>query len=225
MVQWWDTLTFVHWRFAASDVQRLLPDGLAVETFDGTAWVGLVPFFLRVGLPRMPSLPWMSRFPETNVRTYVVGPDGRPGIYFFSLDAASAPTVMGAGPWYGLSYVYADASLERHGSRVRFTSERRHPRAPAAAFAAEYRPVGPVARAGDGLDAWLTERYCAYTAAGPSLRRAEIHHPPWPLQAAELQLDLTTMTPDGIDLPADAPLVHFSARQDVVIWPLERVAA
>ncbi len=85
MVQWWEEVTFLHWPFEPGAVQRLLPPQLAVETFDDMAWVGLVPFYLKVGLPGLPSVPWLSRFPETNVRTYVRSADGASGLWFFSL--------------------------------------------------------------------------------------------------------------------------------------------
>ena len=90
MVHWWDELTFIHWRYEPEQVQRLLPEGLEVETMDGSAWVGLVPFFLRVGLPHVRPVPWLSQFAETNVRTYVRSADGRSGVWFFSLEAARA---------------------------------------------------------------------------------------------------------------------------------------
>jgi len=113
MYQDWRDLTFLHWRYEPDVVQKLLPRGLTVQTFDGSAWIGLVPFVMdRVRFPGVPALPWMSRFPETNVRTYVSGPDGSDGIYFFSLDAANPLAVEIARRWYGLNYLRARMSLE-----------------------------------------------------------------------------------------------------------------
>ena len=97
MIHWWEQVTFIHWRFDPVVVQRLLPSGLTVETFDGSAWVGLVPFYMRVALPKSRSVPWLSRFAETNVRTYVKGTDGTNGVWFFSLDAARLGARIGDG--------------------------------------------------------------------------------------------------------------------------------
>ena len=111
MVHWWDELTFLHWRFRREEVQRLLPAGLEVETCDGSAWVGLVPFYLRVGAPRVRPIPWFSQFAETNVRTYVRSADGESGIWFFSLDAARLPAVLAARTTYWLRYFWADMGV------------------------------------------------------------------------------------------------------------------
>jgi hypothetical protein len=127
MVQWWDELTFIHWQFDPAVVQRLLPSGLAVETFDGAAWVGLVPFFLRVGLPGVPSLPWVSRFPETNVRTYVRSRDRARGIWFFSLDAARLGAVLVARSTYHLPYFWSKMAIERSGPQISYRCRRRWP--------------------------------------------------------------------------------------------------
>ena len=98
MSQRWERLTFLHWSFDPSTVQRLVPEWLHVETFDGAAWVGAVPFFMRVGTPRRHRIAWVSHFCETNVRTYVRDHEGRSGIWFFSLDAARLGAVAVARP-------------------------------------------------------------------------------------------------------------------------------
>ena len=109
-------LTFLHWRYPPETVQALLPDGLEVETFDGVAWVGLIPFLMDRVRPRwLPPVPWLSRFPETNVRTYVRGPDGRTGIWFFSLDAARLPAVLAARVGFGLPYYWSEMSVRAMG--------------------------------------------------------------------------------------------------------------
>ena len=222
MAQTWDDLLFVHWPVDPDQVRPHVPDGLELDLRDGTAWRGITPFRLhglraRGTLP----LPYVSRFLEINVRTYVTR-GGKPGIWFFSLDATSQGAVEVARRAYRLPYHPMRASYEERGLFLRWRSSRTGADRPYV-FEASFRPAGDPAPAEHGsLAAFLTERYCLYAADGPELSRAEIHHPPWPLQQAELELDLTTMTPDGIDLPADAPLVHFSARQDVVLWRLER---
>jgi uncharacterized protein YqjF (DUF2071 family) len=127
MVHWWEELTFLHWRYPPELVQRLLPQGLTVETFDGTAWVGLVPFFLRVGLPGVPSAPWISRFAETNVRTYVRSADGASGIWFFSLDAARLGAVVVARLSYRLPYFWSRMAIDRSDSTISYSCRRRWP--------------------------------------------------------------------------------------------------
>src|SRR5688500_17571459 len=156
MVHWWDELTFLHWRFDPSDVQRLLPAGLSVETFDGTAWVGLVPFFLRVGLPAVPSVRWLSEFAETNVRTYVRGPDGTSGIWFFSLDAARRGAVVPARATYRIPYFWSQMAIDHEGDVVRYRCRRRWPGPVGAASDVAVR-IGPPFAA-DELDHFLTAR-------------------------------------------------------------------
>src|SRR5512135_1436091 len=124
----WHTLTFLHWPYEPAWVQALLPPGLTAQTFDGRAWVGLVPFEMVVRWPGGPAVPWLSRFPETNVRTYVTGPDGTTGVWFLSLDAARLPAVAAARAGWGLPYYWnAQMSVVRRGDRVRYQSRRSWP--------------------------------------------------------------------------------------------------
>lgn len=221
MAQTWADLLFVHWPVDAAQLRPYVPDGLELDLRDGQAWLGVTPFRLEgLRLRGTVPLPYVSRFLEINVRTYVTR-GGRPGIWFLSLDATSQAAVAVARRLYRLPYHHMRASYEERGLFLRWRSSRTDAVRPYV-FEASCRAVDAPAPAAPGsLEAFLTERYCLYAAAGGDLYRAEIHHPPWPLQTAELDLDLTTMTPDGIDLPTDAPLVHFSARQDVVLWRLE----
>jgi uncharacterized protein len=222
MAQTWEDLLFVHWPVDPDQVRPHVPDGLELDIRDGTAWLGVTPFRLTgLRLRGTVPLPYLSSFLEINVRSYVTR-DGKPGIWFHSLDATSRGAVEVARRAYRLPYHLMQATCEERGLYLRWRSSRIAAARPYV-FEAASRPVEAPAPAEPGsLDAFLTERYCLYAAHRGSLYRAEIHHPPWPLQAAEVELDLTTMTPDGIDLPAGAPLVHFSARQDVVLWRLER---
>jgi uncharacterized protein YqjF (DUF2071 family) len=218
--QTWDDLLFVHWPVDPEQVRALLPDGIELELRDGKAWLGVTPFRLEgVRLRGTLPLPRVSSLLEVNVRTYVTR-DGKPGIWFFSLDATSRAAVELARRTYRLPYHPMRATYEERGSSLRWRSSRVGAERPYV-FEGSWRVIDSPAPAPAGsLAHFLTERYCLYTEHRGVIHRAEIHHPPWPLQAAELALDLTTMTPDGIDLPADAPLAHFSARQDVVLWPL-----
>ena len=189
MVQRWDTLTFLHWRYPIEDVQRLLPTGLVVEPFDGSAWVGLVPFLIRVGLPPVPPVPWVSVFPETNVRTYVRGPDGEPGIWFFSLDAARLGAVLVARSTYRLPYFWSRMRLERRGLRVRYECRRRWP-GPAGTRSAVRVAIGRRFEPGElsELDHFLTARWALYSERPSGLRWAPASHDPWPLHRAEVEL-------------------------------------
>jgi uncharacterized protein YqjF (DUF2071 family) len=192
--------------------------------FDGRAWLGVIPFHMSNVAPRgVPWLPFASAFPELNVRTYVtVG--GKPGVYFFSLDAASQLAVMAARAVFHLPYHRATMEVEVGPRRVSYRSVREKS---AAEFAASYGPTGAASESRPGtLEHFLTERYCLYalTRAGQP-RRLEIHHRPWPLQPADAQIAVNTMAAvSGITLPAVAPLLHFAKRLDVLAWPMTKVA-
>jgi len=221
MGQTWEDLLFAHWRVPLESVRAHVPPELEVEQHDGSAWVGITPFRITGLRPRgMLPLPRVSSFLELNVRTYVRAADGKPGIWFFSLDASSRAAVEVARRTYKLPYFHARVSAERRGEWVDYECARLEERG--RVFSGRYRPEGKVFHAEEGSLEWfLAERYCLYTTdeAGV-LRRADIHHEQWPLQAAEADVELTTISP--IELTG-APLCHFSRRLDVVIWPLERV--
>ena len=223
MAQSWTDLLFAHWPVPESALRALVPEPLALDTFDGTAWLGITPFEVRgLRLRGTAPLPLVSRFPELNVRTYVSYGD-RPGIWFFSLDAASAAAVATARRTYRLPYHHARMSISRADGRIDYRSARS---SGDEELDATYAPAGPVRKPAAGtLEHWLTERYCLYALdSRRRLLRAEIHHPPWPLQPATATFGVNTMAPAGIALPAREPLLHYARRQDVVIWPPERLA-
>jgi uncharacterized protein YqjF (DUF2071 family) len=221
----WHDLLFAHWRVDERGLRPFVPAAFDIDRFDGSAWLGVVPFTMsNVAMRGTPALPWLSAFPELNVRTYVVV-DGKPGVWFFSLDAASVVAVHAARTAFHMPYFRARMSCEEQGGWVEYHSERRHPEAPAGEFHGRYRGVGPVYQSSPGtLEHWLTERYCLYARdrAG-RIRRGEIHHIQWPLQKAEAVIATCTVT-DGwsIPLPDEAPLLHFVRRLDVIGWLLER---
>jgi hypothetical protein len=222
MGQTWEELLFAHWRVPAEALRSRLPAGLELDLFQDEAWIGVTPFRVTGLRARgLPPLPLLSSFLEVNTRTYVtVG--GKPGIWFFSLDAASELAVLAARRGYKLPYFRADMRAGWSGGRLSYESRRRDPEGAPAAFRARYRPNGDVLEAdASSLAHFLTERYCLYAADGGRLKRAQIHHEPWPLQPAEAEIAENTMPPPGIELLDDEPLLHFSARLDVVIWPLE----
>jgi uncharacterized protein YqjF (DUF2071 family) len=217
--QSWVDLAFLHWRVDVDDLKRLVPEWVELESFDGTAWLGITPFLLTgFRLRGLPPLPRVSQFPEVNVRTYVTH-EGKPGIWFFSLDAASTLAVEAAKRLYRLPYNRAQMRYERIGDFVHYESARA-----GAAFSGRYRGEGALFHAEPGsLEEFLTERYCLYTEDGGRLYRADIHHPRWDLQRGEAHVDLNTMAP--VELADDQPHALFSPRQDVVIWPLHEIPA
>jgi uncharacterized protein len=225
MGQTWDDLLFAHWRVPEDDLRAHVPDSLVLDTHEGEAWLGITPFRL-TGLRGRGMLPFpkVSSFLELNVRTYVTCED-KPGIWFFSLDAESPLAVEAARRGYKLPYFRARMSAATRGGWIEYSSSRRDDRSKPRVFEGRYRGDGDIFNAEPGSLEWfLTERYCLYALDGDgTLLRAEIHHPPWPLQEAQGEIELNTMPPDGIEFGDAEPLLHFSRRQDVVIWPPEAV--
>jgi uncharacterized protein len=222
MTQSWHDLLFAHWPVDVRALRERVPSGLDLDLHDGQAWLGVVPFHMTNVAPRgVPSLPFVSAFPELNVRTYVTL-HGKPGVYFFSLDAASRIAVAGARALFGLPYYFAEMSVDLGEDETIYRSRREGTSVPSAEFAASYGPVGHPRVAERGtLDYFLTERYCLHMVDDTSYARTvDIHHPPWPLQPAEARIAINTMADAaGIRLPSMAPLLHFAKRQDVVVWP------
>ncbi len=226
MAQTWHDLLFAHWPFPADELRAVVPAALPLDTYAGQAWLGVVPFWMSAVRPRrLPPLPWLSRFPELNVRTYVtVG--GKPGVFFFSLDAGNPLAVAVARSWYHLPYYRARMSSRWQDDAVHYLSERIHRGAPPATFRGRYCPTGAAVAAEPGsLAYWLTARYCLYTVdRRQRVYRREIDHVAWPLRPAEAAIDANTMAaPLGLRLPDVAPLLHFARRLEVVVWPREQV--
>lgn len=226
MRQTWIELLFAHWPLPPDVVRSLIPAGLPLDTYDERAWLGIAPFRMVGVHPRLaPSVPWLSAFPELNVRTYVtVG--GKPGVVFFSLDAGTPVAVTLARALFHLPYFNARFAIKRSSETLAYTSHRTDRRGHPAELVARYWPIGPVFRSQPGsLEAFLTERYCLYSA-GPrgTIYRGEIHHEQWPLQPAEAEFERNTMAEAaGITLPDIPPLLHYAERLEVLIWPIVRV--
>jgi len=219
----WHDLLFAHWPVDRATLRASVPEALELDLHEGTAWLGVVPFRMtRMGPRLLPPIPGLHAFAELNVRCYVVR-DGRPGVWFFSLDAAQRLAVRVARRFFHLPYYDARMSCVADGDAIEYRSERTHAHAPPARFAARYAPSGPVcaARAG-GLDHFLTERYCLYARGGDGrLRRVDIAHAPWPLAPATVRVDANTMaTSLGFDLGAPPARVLFARRLDVVSGPM-----
>lgn len=229
MTQRWLDLLFAHWPISPDILRARIPPQLMLDTFDGQAWVGVVPFRMsNVRLRWTPSLPWLSAFSELNVRTYVKSHDERapkPGVYFFSLDAANPVAVAVARRWFKLPYFRAQMTLKEQENRISYQSTRTHRGTAQGAFRGSYAPIGTVTQSIPGtLEHWLTERYCLYTIDGKeTILRGDIHHKPWPLQAAEAEIEVNTVAAaSGISLPDASPLLHFARQLDVIVWPIKR---
>jgi hypothetical protein len=217
MRQTWHDLLFAHWPVSQAQVRPLVPAVFELDLFDSDAWIGVVPFSMtNVTARGLPALPWLSAFPELNVRTYVrVGQ--KPGVYFFSLDAGRMLAVLAA-RLLNLPYFAASMQVARVADIVRYRSRRPGWQAE---FEARYQPVGPVFHAIRGsLDYFLTERYCLYALDRRGHPyRLEIDHARWPLQLAAAEISRNTMaSAAGIVLPPREPLLHFARRQDMVGW-------
>ena len=227
MAQVWHDLLFAHWTVPVAALRPLVPQQLEIDTFSGQAWLGIVPFRMSgVRLRGTPAVPGLSRFPELNVRTYVIR-DGMPGVWFFSLDAANPVAVWAARTMFHLPYFWATMHCENNSDWIRYESQRRNREGSPASLKACYRPTGSVFNTSPGsLEYFLTERYCLYTANKPGhIIRCQIHHPPWPLQLAEATFEENTMASTaGMATPSLRPeLLHFSHRQEVLVWPPQKI--
>jgi uncharacterized protein YqjF (DUF2071 family) len=227
MAQRWNTLLFAHWKVSADTLRPLIPSALTLDTYEGSAWVSITPFYLsHLRARALPAFPWLSEFPELNVRTYVTL-GGKPGVYFFSLDAGSILAVAGARATYHLPYYRASMNVRAMADgAIEYHSHRTHSGAPGAELRARYRPVGDPYHSEQGtLDHWLTERYCLYAVdSARHVYRAEIHHRPWLLRGAETEISVNTMArANGIELAGDAQRLTYTHLLDVVVWPPDRI--
>lgn len=220
--QEWRHLLFVHWVVESDAVQRLLPPGLDVDTFEGKAYVGLVPFTVRgTRPPLLPPLPVVSSFHEVNLRTYVHRGGREPGVWFFSLDATSRPTVVGARAWFRLAYHFARIRMEQApGSQISFEAERHWPGPKPAGCSLRYRPAGPVRLAEpDSLEYFLAERYILYAGDGDGLRQGRVAHQPYPLQPAEVDgMHETLSAAAAVPASRGDRLVHYASGVSVRIY-------
>src|SRR5258708_36669293 len=201
MKQIWHDLLFAHWPIPSSAMRSLVPSKLTLDTFDGECWIGIAPFRMSgIRARGSPPIPGLSGFPELNVRTYVTY-GGKPGVFFFSLDAATSPAVGAARTFYHLPYFRAAMTVESRADCIYYSSRRYRSQAQ---FRGHYYPASEVRLAAKGsIEHWFTERYCLYTTHRGQVYRGGIHHQPWPLQAAEAELEINTMGAAGdIALPA-----------------------
>ncbi|OFW46331.1 MAG: hypothetical protein A3J29_17665 [Acidobacteria bacterium RIFCSPLOWO2_12_FULL_67_14b] len=221
--QSWCDLLFAHWPVPVASVRHLVPAGLEVDSFDRQTWIGVVPFRMEGVMVRgLPDVPWISAFPELNVRLYVTR-GGKPGVWFLSLDASNPVAVWVARRVFHLPYEHARMKVDLSQAGVEYWSARRRP---PAAFEATFRPTSPVREPARGsLEHWLTERYCFYALDGRGrLLRGDVHHRAWPLQSAEAEIRRNAMLEvHGVSIHDAKPLLHFARRLDMVAWAPTRV--
>jgi uncharacterized protein YqjF (DUF2071 family) len=225
--QSWRELSFLHWRIPVSVLRPLVPAALEIDTYDGDAFIGVVPFTMTGVRPLWaPAVPGISNFHETNVRTYVHHEGGAPGVWFFSLEAASLVAVTIARTFWHLPYHHARMTLEKGPDGIRYTSERRSPPPLPGVCNVTCRPLSePTAARPGTLEHFLAERYLLYAdAGGGALRRGAVHHTPYPLQTAEVTAwEESLLAAAGIARPPGEPFAHYASGVDVEIFSLDRV--
>lgn len=224
MIQIWRDLLFAHWKVPAGKLRPLIPASLELDIFEEDAWLTIAPFHMSLRFRGLPILPGMARIPELNCRTYVTVA-GKPGIFFFSLDAASRSAVWGARAFYHLPYFPAQVRAETRSDAIAYSSSR--PCGGAAIFRAHYGATSPPRSAQPGsIEYFLAERYCLYTVWRGAVYRGDIHHLPWPLQHASAQIEENTVARAiGIEMDAMRPdLTSFAKELKVLIWPLTKVS-
>lgn len=223
MTQTWHNLLFAHWSLSPDALRQVIPSELELDTFDGEAWLGIIPFRLSgVRLRGWPAMPFVSGFPEINVRTYVVR-DGKPGVYFMSLDADNPLGIMLARPWFRLAYHYSRINVQAVADKIRFDS---HRKAGSGSRCADFKATyghchePPFLALPGTLEHWLTERYCYYSVSrSHRIYRCDTHHEPWPLQRAQALIGENTMSlSHGISLPDREPLLHYSRYMKALVW-------
>lgn len=226
MTQRWNDLLFLHYALDPALVRSLVPEVLTLDTYKQRAWVSVTPFWINhLRPPGVPSLPWVSNFAEINVRTYVTY-KGKPGVYFFSLDASNLSAVWGARVFYRLPYWQAAMKVTgKGGAKIDYRSKRQHGPKPAE-IQCSYGPASALtfqARSGS-LEHFLVERYCLYVVTRKRLYRGDIHHLPWELQPAEVNVEVNTMAETaGLKLPSEPDQASFAREVKVLFWAPERL--
>ncbi|MEY3806109.1 MAG: hypothetical protein RIR69_921 [Actinomycetota bacterium] len=209
MVQQWKDLSYIHWRYDPAEVQSLLPAGLEVDTFDGSAWVGLIPFSMRgIGVPGLPAVPYFGSFPEVNVRTYVRR-HGVPGVWFFSLDVNRLLPALVARATYLLPYCWGSASNRIDKDQVSATVVRRWPHGASTSI---HLTIGDRIQQPDDLAVFLSARWGLYSRGiRGGLRYAPVDHEKWPLYSAQLvAINDTLVVASGLSAPQGEAHVMFS---------------
>ena len=221
----WHDLLFAHWPVKPQELRKFIPMHLDIDIYDTRAWIGVVPFRMSgVSHRLLPNIPWLSSFPELNVRTYVTYKD-KPGVWFFSLDATRLLAVWGAQLLFHLPYRWAKMGCKAQNGEIHYSSQRYRDKS--ISFIGNYGPTSDVFLAKENtFEYWLTERYCLYSQSpNGTLYCGEIDHVPWPLQTASANIQQNTMTKDlNIDLKGDPISLLWASRLEVKSWWLEKVS-
>jgi uncharacterized protein YqjF (DUF2071 family) len=229
--QRWNNLLFAHWPVPASSLAPLIPEGLQVDTFQGSAWLGIMPFWMdRVKVRGLPPIPGARSFPDLSLRTYVSEErTGTQGVVCLSLDASNLLAVGAGRAFYRLPYHWAKMRLEQRTEReFSFYSRRRFAGRPVV-FKARYRGLGPSKKLAESrpgtLEYFLIERYCLFsTNLDGQPIRANLHHTSWPLEEAEAEIEQNDLADVlGLRLPDQEPVLHYSRELAVYVWPAELV--
>ncbi|MEB1808198.1 MAG: DUF2071 domain-containing protein [Bacillaceae bacterium] len=225
MAQTWSSLLFAHYKVPKSLLRSLIPRCFEVDTFENQAWISVVPFIMSgIRARGLPEFSFTPTFAELNVRTYVTF-NGRPGVYFFSLDANSTLAVVLANVTYNLPYRHANMKCSIQGDTIEFYSERTDPRANKGIFSAKYQPVGDIYYSTPGtLEEWLTERYALFVTRNQGIYEGKIHHDPWSLQSAKADIYVNTVS-ESVGIPIKDPpnLLQYAKKLEVVVWPPKKV--
>jgi len=227
MRQHWGKLLFMHWPIDADLLRPLIPAHLEIDTFNGSAWIGVVPFTMwDIRALFLPPIPATSAFHELNVRTYVTL-NGIPGVWFFSLDAANRLAVWAARKFYSLPYFNARMSLRQDGASITYSSSREDKRGAPARLDARWIIGDKLPQSQPGSrEFFLTERYCLYAEHRDEIYRARIYHHPWLLQSAKLaSFDSTMIQAQALPTPDSDPLLHYAEEVSVDIWRLKKIEA
>lgn len=226
MRQTWNNLLFLHWPISPKQLQPFIPSPLQIDIFNQYAWIGIIVFCMGGIYPRGFSLKSLTpKFKEINVRTYVLL-NGKPGVYFLSLDVPDWASLTIAKRWYHLPYHPAKVSIQKEEQTFHCLSIRNGKANSPISFNGKFKPISEVFFPQEGtLEHWLTERYCLYsTKTGDDIYCGEIHHRPWPLQIAEAEISHNTMfSPFEWDLSDVKPISHYAEGMDTLIWNIKRV--
>jgi uncharacterized protein YqjF (DUF2071 family) len=222
----WANILFAHWPVPAAVLRPLVPARLELETWEGKAWVGITPFCITgARLRGVPPVPFLSTFPEVDVRTYVRF-EGTPAVFYFSMNAPNPVVAAAARLVYHMPYVEAEVESEVQGERIWLRSYRADAETQRAEWEATYWPTSEPFTAEPGTrESFLIERWALFTVDGEGhVYRTDIHRQPWPVQTAAAEIRKCTLAEaDGIPLPEERPLLHYSRGVDVLIWPPNRV--
>ena len=224
MRQSWRNLLFLHVAVEPELVQKLLPNGLTVETYDGKAWIGFVIFQMQnIRFAGTPAIPGFSAFPETNVRTYVVDKSGIPGVWFFSLDASNLTACLFARRAFNLNYIWAKMSLRHQNGTFQASGTRKH--SPNIAYQASWKTAGnPAPSAKESFDYWLVERYLLFAEKDGKIFSGRVHHPPYQIQDVQnLTVQQNLIPIPGYEHTEIWDHITFSPGVDVEVFGLKPV--